>query len=196
MSKRWIRGGLAAAVVVAAMFATVGEGETESSSGGGSETTAAPGAPTTAPAPASSQSSPIPIGTEIEVAKGWTVKVNSANLNANEEAKKANEFITPSDGKQFVAVNVTIANKSDQPETPLGNVKLSLLPASGVAIDTAFVVEFPNEIDSMAQMQPGASVTGNLVFEVSPADVETAVLLGQSTFTMDAKKDQKFFAIR
>lgn len=186
MSKRWIRGGLAAAVVVAAMFATVGEGETESSSGGGSETTAV----------ASSQAKPIPMGTEVEVAKGWTVKVNSANLNANEEAKKANEFITPSEGKQFVAVNVTITNKSDQPATPLGNVKLSLLPASGVAVDTALVVEYGQEIDTMAQMQPGASVTGNLVFELPPADVLTAVMLGQSTFTLDAKKDQKFFAIR
>ena len=185
MSKRWIRGGLAAAVVVAAMFATVGEGESESSSGG-SETTAV----------ASSQAKPIPMGTEVEVAKGWTVKVNSANLDAGAQAKQGNEFNTPSDGKQYVSVNVTITNKSDQPATPLGNVSLKLLPQSGVAADSAIVADFPQEIDTMAQMQPGASVTGNLVFELTPADVMTAVMLGQSTFTLDAKKDQKFFAIR
>jgi hypothetical protein len=73
---------------------------------------------------------------------------------------------------------------------------LSLLPPSGVAVDTAFVAGVPNEIDSTAQMQPGASATGSLVFEVPSADVDNTVMLGQSVFTLDAKKDQKFFAIK
>ncbi len=187
MSKQWIRGGLAAVVIGAAMFATVGEGPTEKSSSDGDSGT---------PAATSSQSSPIALGTETEVAKGWTVKVNSAELNANATVASANEFNKPEEGKQYVIVNVTVSNKSDQPEAPFTNVKLSLLPPSGVAVDTAFVAGVPNEIDSTAQMQPGASATGSLVFEVPSADVDNTVMLGQSVFTLDAKKDQKFFAIK
>ena len=75
-------------------------------------------------------------------------------------------------------------------------MKVSLLPPSGVAIDTDFVANLPDEIDISAQMQPGASVTGSLTFQVPSDQVNGSVLLGQSQFTMDEAKDQKFFAIQ
>lgn len=184
MTKRFTRGALAGVVLVAAVFATVAEGEEKSSDSNTTE------------APASTQQKPIPVGTAVEVAKGWDVKVDSAELNADATVAQGNEFIKPDPGNQFVLVNVSITNKSDQPAAAFTNVKLSLLPPSGVAIDTAIVADVPNEIDPLAQLQPGVTVTGALVFEVPADAVNGSVLLGQSVFTLDAKKDQKFFAIQ
>lgn len=168
----------------------------ESGGDGTTETTKANGEGETAEAPASTRENPIPIGTDTEVAAGWNLKVNSAELDGNATASGGNEFITPEPGNQFVVVNVTITNKSDQPDEPFINLKLSLLPPSGVAADTEFITSAPNQIDTTAQMQPGASATGNVVFQVPSAEAAQSVLLGQSVFTLDEAKDQKFFAIQ
>lgn len=195
LNSKWTRGVLAVLVITAGMFATLGESESgggsDSGSGGNTETTAE-GTPDPA---ASTQAAPIPLGTDTEVAAGWNLKVNSAELDGNATAAAANQFNTPEAGKQFVIVNVTITNASDQPGEPYINMKLSLLPQSGVAIDSSIMAMIPGEIDLMAQMQPGASATGNITFQVPSAEVAGTVLLGQSLFTMDENKDQKFFAI-
>lgn len=183
---RALRASLAVGITAVALFATVAEGENSSSSGGGSETTAV----------ASSQAAPIPIGTAVEVAADWDLKVNSAELDANATMAAANMFNTPKPGSQYVLVNVSVTNNSDQPEPPFTNLKLSLLPPSGVAIDSAFVAGVPGALDTSAQMQPNATATGSVVFEVPSTDVPGSVLLGQSLFTLDTKKDQKFFAIQ
>ncbi|HTO01049.1 MAG TPA: DUF4352 domain-containing protein, partial [Microthrixaceae bacterium] len=134
--------------------------------------------------------------TEVEVAAGWNVKVNSVELNGNATAAAANQFNTPEAGNQFVIVNVTITNKSDQPAEPMFNLKLSLLPPSGIASNPSFVAGVPGEINTTAQMQPGAVATGNIVFQVPSAEADGSVLLGQSQFTLDEAKDQKFFALK
>jgi hypothetical protein len=189
MSKKYLRAGLGVCLIAAAIFATLGEGESSGSgdSGDKAEESAAP---------ASSQASPIPLGTDVEVAADWNLKVNSAELDANATMAAANQFNTPEEGKQYVLVNVSITNNSDQPAAPLTNVTLSLLPPSGIAADPSFVAGLSGAIDIMAQMQPGATATGVVPFEVPAAEAAASVLLGQSTFTLDEAKDQKFFAIQ
>ncbi len=192
----WLRPVLVVAVCTMAVFATLGSGEESGKGSGGTATTASANGSTPAPPAASTQQSPIPLGTDVEVAVGWKLKVNSAELNGNGAVAAANKFNVPGAGKQFVVVNVTITNASDQPGSPMFEMKVSLLPPSGVAIDTDFVANLPDEIDISAQMQPGASVTGSLTFQVPSDQVNGSVLLGQSQFTMDEAKDQKFFAIQ
>jgi hypothetical protein len=194
--KKWLRGGLAVFVIGAGIFATLGEAE---SGGGGNSADSGSGdsaETTTAEAPSSTQANPIPLGTDVEVAAGWNLKVNSAELDANATIAAVNQFYTPDPGNQFVLVNVTITNASDQPGEPFINLKVSLLPPSGVASDREFLIGLPNEIDTMAQMQPGASVTGVVPFQVPSAEIGGTVLLGQSVFTLDEAADQKFFAIQ
>ncbi len=186
MARSWIRNVAGAVLIVAAVFATIGEGDSKSDASSKSNGTSAP---------ASSQSAPIPVGTSATVAKGWDVKVNSANLNANADMTAANEFNTPTAGSQYVSVNVSLTNSSDKPDVPFVNVKLTLLPKSGVAISTTFVAGVAGEIEPTAQMQPGATATGVFVFEVPTADVVGVVLLGEPEFTLDTTKDQKFFAL-
>lgn len=193
--KKWLRGGLAVFVIGAGMFATLGEAESgggDSADSGGGDSTET----TAVDAAASTQQNPIPLGTEVEVAAGWNLKVNSAELDANATVAAVNQFFTPDPGNQYVIVNVTVTNKSDQPGEPMFNMKLSLLPPSGVGIDEEFVTGVPGELDTSAQMQPGATATGSLVFQVPSAEVGGTVLLGQSQFTMDEAGDQKFFAIQ
>lgn len=200
--KKWLRGGLAVLVIGAGMFATLGEAESgggdDSGNGDSTETTVSgDSTETTAPEAASStQENPIPLGTDVEVAAGWNLKVNSAELDATATVAAVNQFFTPDPGNQYVLVNVTITNASDQPGEPWVNLKVSLLPPSGVSKDREILIGVPNEIDTMAQMQPGASVTGVVPFQVPSAEVGGTVLLGQSVFTMDEAADQKFLAIQ
>jgi hypothetical protein len=187
MRREWIRNALGAVLIGLALFATIGEGGNDDASNKSSNQSSQP---------ASSQAAPIPIGTSATVAKGWDVKVNSSTLDFNAEAAAANQFNTPTDGTQYVAVNVSVTNSSGDPASPFTNVKLSLLPTSGVAISTAFVAGIAQQLDPSAQMQPGATATGVVVYEVPVADVASAVLLGEPLFTLDQTKDQKFFAIQ
>lgn len=62
--------------------------------------------------PGTGRDKPAPIGTPVSPAKGWTVQVNSAQVNANDTMGSINQFNTPESGKQYTLVNVTIANKS------------------------------------------------------------------------------------
>lgn len=200
MATSRIRSGLAVVAIGVAAFATLGEASKTDSN---SATNNAPNAGQTGgasggtSAPAADKSKPIALGTAVEVAKGWTVAVVSAETNADATLKKANEFNKPEAGKQFVTVKVSVSNKSDKPDEALTNVKLSLLPGSGVAVDSTFsCVGLPDKFDSMAQLQPGATLTGNLCFQVKKEDVDTVLLLAEPQFTLDKVKDQKFFAIK
>ena len=152
---------------------------------------------TSAPVAGLTAKNPAPLGAQVTVAKGWNVKVNSAELDADDTMAALNQFNTPSQGKQYVLVNVSITNSSSVPGSMLFNLKLSLLPPSGVAIDSlSCFAQALSEIDVSAQLQPGATETGNLCFEASASDAASAVLLGEPQFTMDSVKDQRFFAIK
>jgi hypothetical protein len=198
--KRHLKGAAVALAAVLAVFALLGEGSEDNGSKDKSTTEGSALSSGSGSASSSdlgrSQASPAPLGTTLAVAKGWDVKVNSAVLDANAIAQQANQFNTPEPGSQYVMVNVTVTNNSSDPEGPWLNIKLSLLPTSGVAIDDAFVAGIPDELDVMAQMQPGASATGNLVYEVKSTDVTGIVLLGEPQMTLDKGKDQRFFAIQ
>ncbi len=193
------------AAVVAAMlaiFALMGEGSEDNKSSssqenGGAVQGSSEGASSSSDV-GKSQGNPAPVGGAMQVAKGWDVKVNSATLDANAIAAQANQFNRPDQGNQFVMVNVSVTNKSSDPQSPMMNIKLSLLPPTGVAIASysAFVAQLPDALDLTAQMQPGATATGNVVFEVKSTDVPGSVLLAEPQFTMDTAKDQRFFAIQ
>lgn len=139
----------------------------------------------------------VPVGTGIEVAKGWTVQVNSAQRNANDLLAAENRFSKPDAGKQFLVVNASIKNGSGKPGSAGINVKASLLPPSGVAIDSfsSCGLTVPDSLSMSADLQPGATITGNLCFEVSVAEASSAVLLAEPEFTLDEVKDQRFFSL-
>lgn len=163
-------------------------------------TTGAPGAPTTEAPPTTqavgSKANPAPIGTAISPAKDWTVTVNSVELNATDRLFAGNQFNKPDPGTQFVAMVVTVTNGSSKPNSLSSNVKLGLLGSAGIKIDSSFAVNDHPELKPYAQLQPGASVTGELVFEVPEGDIANTVLMAEPTMTLDVVEDQKFLAIQ
>jgi hypothetical protein len=207
MGKRTIRAGAAILVVLAGLFATVGEGSTGSSGDSGNRApNAQSSSDSTAPGDAKAddgagkegadKAKPISVGTQIKVSSGWDFKVNSVNQNANEQLAQANEFNTPEDGKQFVLVNVTMINKSGKPDAPLTNLKMSLLPPSGVAIDSSWsTAGLGDACDTTTQLQPDAEYTCNAVFEAKPDEVGNSLLLVEPQFTLDENGAQRFFAL-
>lgn len=147
--------------------------------------------------PGSSKDNPAPVGTNVVVAKGWTLKVNSANLDAGAELAKANQFNKPRLAtNKFVTVNVTVTNGSDKPGMAMIEMKVGALPPSGVKVDPSLMVAGVDTLNPTAQLQPGASVTGTLVFELAPADIPSTVLLAEPQFTLDENEDQRFLAIQ
>jgi hypothetical protein len=148
--------------------------------------------------PGTGKDNPAPIGRTVSAAKGWTVTVNSAELNANQRMKEINEYLGPTTGKQFVLVNVTISNNSDRPDTIGSQLEFALSTKGGRDIDElgSCIAEVPDEISSLDQIQQKGSVTGNICFEASAADVEGATLLAEPLLTLDKVEDQQFLAIR
>jgi hypothetical protein len=148
-------------------------------------------------APGTSKDNPAPIGTEVSPAKDWTIKVNSANLNATAEILAANMFNKPRvAGNQLVSVNVSVHNGSDRPGSPMTNLNVGALTPAGVKVEPAFAVTGIDTITTTQQLQPGGTLTGLLVFELAPADIPQTVLLAEPQITLDTNKDQRFLAIQ
>lgn len=195
-------GALFALVVLVAALgspknAAVGEG------GAAPTTTEAPtttAAPTTTTAPGLRSDAPAPVGTEISPAKGWAVTVTGpALLDADAEMAAGNMFNRPNAGNQFVAVPISVTNHSGRPGTYSLNLSLKLLPPTGLAIDRSFVAGVPGVMDytaSSAQLQPEATLSGRLVFEVPTALVNDTVMLAEPLMTLDEIEDQRFLAIQ
>lgn len=145
----------------------------------------------------STKDNPAPIGTEVTPAKDWTIKVNTANLDAGADLAKANQFNKPRvAGNKLITVNVTIHNGSDKPGMAMTSMKVGALPPSGVKVDQSFAIAGVDTLNPSAQLQPGASVTGTLVYELAPADIASTVLLAEPQFTIDENEDQRFLAIQ
>lgn len=147
--------------------------------------------------PGATKDDPAPIGTEVTAAKDWTIKVNSSNLDATADLAAKNMFNKPQiAGNKLVTVNVTIHNGSDKPAMALTSMKVGALPPSGVRVDQVFAVVGVDTLNPAAQLQPGASITGTLVYELAPADIPSTVLLAEPQFTLDTNEDQRFLAIQ
>lgn len=97
-------------------------------------------------------------GETANFANQYEVKVNSVRTDYN-----AGEFYTPEDGNQYIVVNVTIKNIGEESEY-LSPYSFTLLD-DGLA-KTSTYVPVSDELEA-GDLAPGATTTGNLVYEVS-----------------------------
>lgn len=141
------------------------------------------------------RSNPVPLGQPAEVGAGWTVLVNSVDLDANDEVAAANQFNEPpAEGKVYVLANVTITYNGSEPSDAAGVTFEALGAATNTAISQAMAVA-PDELSMFTEVFQGGSLSGNVVFEVPVADVETLVLIGHAMMSFDTN-DRAFFATR
>lgn len=91
---------------------------------------------------------------------GYEIKVNTVNFSDGEE------WSTPDDGKQYVIINLTIANNTDE-KVSFNPLDFSL-NVDGVSQTTGF--DFVSGIDTLSSgdLDPGASVTGNIIGQAAP----------------------------
>lgn len=155
---------------------------------------AAPSTPTTA-APGKSLADPVPVGTEISPAKDWYVTVLSAERNASATLLAANMFNRPTPGSQYVLVKVAVRNGSAKPDPYEMDLKLHLIGSSGVAVNQSLCAGITEPIRSYSSLQPGATLTGNLCFQIPETEAPTAALLAEPTLTVDTNEDQRFLAL-
>jgi hypothetical protein len=181
-------------IIAGVVIAIVSSGsKTTPGAAGPGPTTVGPGGPSVMAG--TGQGNPAPVGTAVTPAKGWTVRVTSAQLQGDATMKAENAFISPNSGKQFVIVGISVTNGGDQAATTASNVKLTLLSPGGVATDVSWARP-PASFDVGSQLQPGATLNGNLAFEVARSDAAGSVLLAEPAFTMTKAEDQRFLALR
>lgn len=92
--------------------------------------------------------------------KGYEIKVNKVDFSDGSEYNK------PDDGKQFVIVNITITNNTDK--TQSYNPVDFKLNNNGNATDVN--LDYVEGVDNLnsGELDPKATVTGNLVGQASP----------------------------
>ena len=138
-----------------------------------------------------SMTAPLPIGTEIDLANGWHVKVNSPAIvgaEATAAVTAANQFNQPPKaGMGFAIVNLTLSfagTKDTQTQPVMMGVQTAVFGSGKVERQSTYGVTPEPAIDTSAELAAGGSVTGNLLFEVGEGETGLALRV-QPSMSMD-----------
>jgi hypothetical protein len=140
---------------------------------------------------------PYPLGTPVQLAQGWSVKVNSAIINANAQVEAVNGNVPPPAGKQYSLVNLSMTY-TDSGSGDLGLFAKSYLVTEGAghvsyAADYQCTTPAP-DLGVVGQVLSGQTETGNLCFVVASNDASTLRLNGPPT--PDEMQVPVWFALR
>jgi hypothetical protein len=145
--------------------------------------------------PPGNHSNPYPPGTAVVTSGGWTVKVNSATIDADAKVEAVHNQPPPPAGEQYTLVNLTMTAPVGGGPFDLGDFLFSQQQMQGsfkYAPD-ACVPPQP-DLGTVGQVSSGTSVTGNLCYEIATSDAATLMLTGYvETGTNDR---QVWFALR
>ncbi|WP_116997346.1 hypothetical protein [Desertimonas flava] len=150
----------------------------------------APALATAAPVDPSSgvgtRANPVPIGTPADIGDGWTLVVNSVNLDGTAAVTGENMFNDPPpEGSVYVLINITATyNGTEEKAMPMFWV--SGVTSANVEIDglDSFVMP-PDAFDSLGEVFAGGSASGNVVLPVPSAELPTLVLYTSAGFMGD-----------
>lgn len=137
---------------------------------------------------------PYPLGTEIS-GEDWKVVVNSVTFNANDAVAAANQFNDPpAAGKEYILINYTATYIGDNSNGELALfASVDYVTVDGITIDAAgSAVVAPDGIDFMKILHKGASVTGNIAYEVPSDTARDGVL----AVTPGVMADTVFVAVK
>lgn len=124
-----------------------------------------------------SRENPLPLGSTIEN-NDWEVTVNSVEFKADAKIKAENPYNDDAKpGNEQILVNLTYKYKGNKPEGEYLFPVVDFVTPSGNSISwTDTFLMAPDRIDSSKVMYNGATVTGNVPFEVPAADAQNGVL--------------------
>jgi hypothetical protein len=179
-----------------AVIAVVGCGhsptaQTAATSAGSATTQAKASSTTAAAANAASRENPVALGMEAQVGD-WTIKVMSANPNANTAVQGAIGYQDPAAGNQYVLVNLEATYNGDNSNSFITGLIYQIVGTKGNTFPPA-EIGIDSSIEDTNEVYKGASLSGPLVFEVPSDQVDSAVLEMASTFSFD---DSAYFALK
>lgn len=142
------------------------------------------------PGDTGTRSEPLAIGTEVDLANGWRVAVNSAQPDGNSAVAAAyavNEPAAP--GMRYAVVNLTATHAADAEAAEFPAVEASVFGSDGVERTTLGAFATPPEprFDAINEVAPGSSVTGNIVYEVGAEETDL-VLHVRPAFSYDSSE--------
>lgn len=142
---------------------------------------------------AGSRANPHPIGTAVSQGD-WTVTVNEVKLDATQDVLEGYEFNeAPAEGNEYILVNITATYDGidENGAIPLSTVEYVTKAGNTINTYDTFVIA-PEPFDQVSTLYPGASTTGNLVFEVPSKGASKGVLAVQP----DMLGDKAFVALK
>ena len=190
----------------ASTSATLGTGSTSSSTAPPSSTSA-PGstaAPDSTTLPdqtnetaggdvGSARDNPVPLGQEAQVGD-WKIKVVSATLNANDVVAGQNEFNNPPEAEnQYVLVKVQATRTGEEPAAFLPDIYCAFVGSGGTTFETA-LADVPDNMSKAAEASKGASISGNLVFQVASDQVPGGVVMMEQALSYQVTR--LYFALQ
>ena len=136
---------------------------------------------------------PVPVGTAQQVGD-WAVTVVKYTPDATAAVLEANEFNDkPAAGETYVLVAVTAKYIGKESGTFWMDVSTKFLGKSGNTFDSP-MASAPKPISAAGEAFPGASVSGNLLFQVPTDQATGGLLIVEPSFSFDEAR--AFFALR
>lgn len=163
-----------------------------STEGASSTTTAAPAASAGGSAELGTRENPIPLGEEAQVGS-WKVRVVGSTLDATQEVLGYNQFNEePEPGKQYVLIEVEATRTGEDAAAFWVDMHYVFVGSGGNTFDAA-PVSVPDSLSDTGEAYPGASIAGNLVFQVASDQVAGGALRLEEAFSFE--ETETFFAI-
>ncbi|MGO1964740.1 MAG: hypothetical protein ACTH2B_12775 [Corynebacterium sp.] len=115
---------------------------------------------------------PLPWGTTVSDGE-WEVTINSVDLDANAVVRAENEYSDPAPkGSTYILVNATITYVGDDEDGDMPWTTIEYVTVDGETVtpyDGEHYAVTPDELDTITDLYPGGSTTGNVLLTV-PAD--------------------------
>jgi len=157
--------------------AEVVTGDSNEEPAGESEAPAAEEAPGT-------RTNPLPLGTTAKVGD-WEVTIKEVNTNANDVIAAANQFNDPpAEGSQYVLATVDAKYVGAESGTFWVDMSYKFYGSGGNTFDESMAVS-PNPISNAGETFPGATISGDMVFEVPSDQIEGGAIIMEPSFSFD-----------
>ena len=164
MNRRFLTAGALALLALLLLVGCGNDANTSSTNPTTSGSGATPIATAAQPTPPAAQATTLTIGKTYQIGGTWTITVNSIKKLS---VDPANPYIKPDTGKQFIVLNVTMANASTSTQHVSDILMFDLRDANGQTAKIAFLQsaeQAPN-----GPVSAGEKLTGDLVYQVPTA---------------------------
>jgi hypothetical protein len=135
---------------------------------------------------------PVPLGQEAQVGP-WKVKVLEVTLDADDIVYNHSEFNEPPRaGSHYVLIKLEATRTGEEAAAFWVDTYYEFIGSGGETFEVAYA-DIPDPISETAEADPGASISGNLVFEVSSDQISDGTLRLSEAFSFEDV--EVFFAV-